>query len=177
MLFLLAFTVGFVLALPIQAEVETVIDLYGTEGAASVGLPGLRKEVQWSIPWLLWTPKGKKKKSQIKASTLWPSLQYLLKKTTFYDLQIRTKIGTGDAAQTALACGATNGLVRALIAGFLHEVRPKDFENAFACEPCFEEECLKLRISCIACVPLVHIIGAGLLVPINYWREKRNASH
>jgi len=49
MLFLLAFTVGFVLTLPIQAEIEAEADLYGTEGALSLGLPGLRKEIQWHV--------------------------------------------------------------------------------------------------------------------------------
>ncbi len=177
MLFLLAFTVGFVLTLPIQIETEAEADLYGTEGALSLGLPGLRKEMQWHIPWLAWTPKERKNDARIKARTIWRSVQYLLEKTTFYDLAVRIKLGTGDAAQTALACGAANGMARALIAGFMHNVRPGDFARAFVCEPCFETECLAVRISCIASVPLVHIIGAGLLIPINHWREKRNASH
>lgn len=177
MLFLLAFTVGFVLSLPIQAEIAIEADLYGTEGALSLGLPGLRKEMQWHIPWLAWTPKERKNKAKIKMRTIWRSVQYLLEKTTFYDLEIRPRIGTGDAAQTALLCGAANGIARALIAGFMYEVRPQDFAQAFVCEPCFDRDCLAVGISCIASVPLVHIIGAGLLIPINHWREKRNASH
>ena len=177
MLFLLAFTVGFVLTLPIQAEIEAEADLYGTEGALSLGLPGLRKEIQWHVPWLAWTPKQRKNNTKIKMRTIWRSIQYLLKKTTFYDLEVKTKLGTGDAAQTALICGAANGITRALIAGFMRDVRPGDFAQAFACEPCFETDCLAVRISCIASVPLVHIIGAGLLIPINHGREKRNASH
>ena len=71
MLFLLAFTVGFVLTLPIQAEIEAEADLYGTEGALSLGLPGLRKEIQWHVPWLVWTPKQRKNNTKIKMRTIW----------------------------------------------------------------------------------------------------------
>lgn len=175
MLFLWAFAVGFVLMLPIEAEIEAEMDLFGTEGALSIGLPGIHKEVEWQVPWLSWTPKPRKQK--IKAKTIWRSVQYLLNKTTFYDLSIKTRIGTGDPAQTALVCGAANGLVRAAIAGFMHNARPGLFANAFVCQPCFEQDCLSASISCIASVPLVHIMGAGLLLPINHWREKHNASH
>lgn len=177
MLFLLAFAVGFVLTLPIEAEIDTEIDLYGSQGALSIGLPGVRKEIDWDVPWLAWTPKPRKQKGKLGARTIWRSMQYLLSKTTFYDLRLKTRIGTGDAAQTALVCGSITGVTRAMIAGFMQGVRPGDFAHAFICEPSFEQDCLSARISCIASVPLVHIMIAGLMLPINHWRERRDASH
>lgn len=177
MLFLWAFAIGFVLALPIELESELEADLYGTAGVLSVGLPGLRREVEWQAPWLCLPPGKKRKKHGPSAQTVWRSVQYLINKTTFWDLKIRPYIGLGDPAQTALVCGAVNGVARAAMAGLLQKARPKLFANAFECRPCFEEERLCVRISCIASVPMVHIIGAGLLLPINHWREKRNASH
>ena len=63
MLFLWAFAVGFVLTLPIElVESELETDLFGTAGVLSVGLPGLRREVEWQAPWLCLLP-GKNEKS------------------------------------------------------------------------------------------------------------------
>ena len=61
MLFLWAFAVGFVLTLPIELESELETDLFGTAGVLSVGLPGLRREVEWQAPWLCLLPEKAKK--------------------------------------------------------------------------------------------------------------------
>ncbi|MFR4250291.1 MAG: hypothetical protein ACLT2S_02585 [Christensenellales bacterium] len=121
MLFLWAFAIGFVLALPIELESELEADLYGTAGVLSVGLPGLRREVEWQAPWLCLPPGKKRKKRGPSAQTVWRSVQYLINKTTFRDLKIRPYIGLGDPAQTALACGAVNGVARAAMAGLLQK--------------------------------------------------------
>ena len=48
--FLLAFTVGFVLTLPIQAEIEAEADLYGTEGALLLRAAGLTQRDSMACP-------------------------------------------------------------------------------------------------------------------------------
>lgn len=103
------------------------------------------------------------------------AVDYILSKTKIHDLTIIFKIGTGDAAATALAYGLSCIVIGSALSVLYNrvEVTSKDI----AVKPVFDSETLNLELSCIITMRLGHIINTGIkLLPVLFsMRRNRTA--
>lgn len=79
--------------------------------------------------------------------------RFLLRSTDFRKVEMTLWLGTGDAAQTAVLCGA----IQTTAKSFAHALGLKG--EKIAVRPNFDQACCRLWLDGIVCFSLVNIIG------------------
>lgn len=116
-----------------------------------IGIFGARYiiERQLAIPPLNWKPSAKWNSGKVRAGM--SAGRYLFRRARAEGMRFSAQIGTGDAARTALICGAVMGLTDTL-------------RVCAKVEPNFAARSLKLSGGGIIHLRLGHSIGAGLVL-------------
>ena len=116
--------------------------------------------------------KRKKKKTRKHAWKRYRALFYrILRALNVFTFRMQVRLGTDDAAQTALLCGGITAFLQAVFQGVLPRGKAGAGWQGIAI-PVFDKPCLDIQIACIISFRLLNIIGAAICWQVQSLKER-----
>lgn len=100
------------------------------------------------------------------------AIKYITRKTVIKNLNLKFKLGTGDAAETGILYGVAwivIGSIMTFAGNYLNIIEPR-----IAVVPIFNQVQLRTELSCIISIRLGHIINTGIrIIPVLLSNNKK----
>lgn len=173
-LFLLVLLIGIVLILCMAIDIRGTFSIEKSDmrGKLEVRVLGGLFSHTFLLPSSWRWPKRKKKSSHKHAWKRYCTLFYrVIRALDVFTFKVQIRIGTDDAAQTALLCGGITAFLQSVFCGVLPKGKSGDGWQGIAV-PAFDKPCLDIKIACIIRIRLVHIIGAAICWQVQSLKER-----